>query len=358
LQYLANAADLIISNSPNGTNVFGPAGYIPKGTNIFIFYQDAFNATKLKPLTPDFYILKTAATTGLYTNYVSPLTSAGKGSYTNVSYAGWSFVTNVAFWDFRENDIVQAVQIDVSKFNIWVTNQVATNGGGQYNIQCGGMDGLSGDKGHTIDSIWVNNNVTLTSATLPAVRIVNGIQLPNLWGLTVATPMPIYVYGDYNKQRDASHVSIGTNTIGTTFPAALMGDSVTILSSAWNDTAYNSGTALTARNAVSTTVNAACLEGIVQSSGANYSGGVENFLRYLEDWKSSPGPDTSTYNGSIVVMFPSIYATNFWQGPGGSGYYDVPTRQWGFDFNFVNQNNLPPLTPQLKKTVRVSWNAQ
>jgi hypothetical protein len=135
-----------------------------------------------------------------------------------------------------------------------------------------------------------------------------------------------------------------------------MGDAVTILSSSWND-ANNASTLESSRSTVDTTVNAACLEGIVQSSGANYSGGVENFLRLLEKWSGS----TLTYNGSIVVMFPSIYATNAWQNTASSGnangYYDVPNRQWGFDANFLQQSGLPPLTPQLKKTIRVSWDA-
>ena len=34
----------------------------------------------------------------------------------------YSFVTNVTFYDFREQDTVQAVQIDIAKFNIWLTN--------------------------------------------------------------------------------------------------------------------------------------------------------------------------------------------------------------------------------------------
>jgi hypothetical protein len=107
---------------------------------------------------------------------------------------------------------------------------------------------------------------------------------------------------------------------------------------------------------VATTVNAACLEGIVQSTSANYSGGVENFLRLMENWNT-----TLTYNGSIVVMFPSIYATNVWLSTASSGtsgaYYNLPGRQWGFDYNFLSQNGLPPLTPQVKKLVRVSWSA-
>jgi hypothetical protein len=350
-QFMANSADLVISNSPSGTN-FG--GLTPYGTNITIYFQDANNSPYLQKLTPDFYILKSPVAGSTYTNYVWPDTLSNRTTYTNrcatnVYYAGWSFVTNVTFWDYRESDIVQAVQIDVGLFNTWLTNTVPTNNGVSYNQRC------STDKGHTIDSVWVYNSVPLTAGTLPAVRIFDGIQLPNYWGFTVTTPWPIYVYGDYNKQTNSLSVSSGTNT-SFTYPAALMGDSITILSGSWSDSyslTHTNDSNPNNRNASSTTVNAAMLEGIVQSSGANYSGGVENFLRYLEDWS---GGDVNTYNGSIVVMFPSIYATNFWIAPG--TYYNPPTRNWGFDLNFLQQNKLPPLTPQLKKTVRVSWNAQ
>jgi len=126
------------------------------------------------------------------------------------------------------------------------------------------------------------------------------------------------------------------------------------LTSAWSDS-YTSSTPLSSHNAGNTTVDAATLEGIVESVTINgtkyYSDGVENFLRLLENWTG----DTLTYNGSIVVMFNSIYATNFWQAPG--NYYNVPTRNWGFDVNFQNQNQLPALTPQAKARVRQGWAA-
>jgi hypothetical protein len=205
------------------------------------------------------------------------------------------------------------------------------------------------DKFRSIGGLWVYNGVPISSSTLPAVRLADGIQLPSAAGLTVVTPMPVYVLGDYNKQWDSSHVSNGTNTLYT-YPAALMGDAVTILSGAWSD-AYTSGTALSSRSAQTTVVNAACLEGIVQSNpkiSGNYSGGVENFLRFLETW----GGSTSTYNGSIVVMFPSVYSTNSWSY---GSYYTAPTRAWGFDYNFTQASKLPLMTPQLKKTVRISW---
>ena len=82
----------------------------------------------------------------------------------------------------------------------------------------------------------------------------------------------------------------------------------------------------------------------------HYSGGIENFLRLEENWSQSY---ILTYNGSLVVMFPSIYATNFWQVPG--NYYGVPTRHWGFDVNFTDPNKLPPLTPKFYRIVRASW---
>jgi hypothetical protein len=334
-EFLANEADLIISNSPSGTN-FG--NFTPYGTNIFIYFQDPSKATHLTPLLSDFYIITNANLhTTFTTNYVSPTLLGAK---TNIYYAGWSFATNVAFYDFRESDTVQALQIDVGLFNAWLTN-TSPNGGSNYSSTC------SSDKGHLIDSIWAYNSVPINNSTLPAVRVTDGKQLPSAWGFTVATPMPIYVWGDYNKQISSSQVSSGTDTTYT-YPAALMGDAITVLSANWND-----GNSFTTEKpgATSTILNAACLEGIVQSVpsiNGNYSGGVENFLRFLETWSNI----TSTYNGSIVVMFPSIYATNYWSY---GNYYTAPTRNWGFDYNFLQQAKLPPLTPQLKKVVRYSW---
>src|SRR5262249_26855250 len=94
--------------------------------------------------------------------------------------------------------------------------------------------------------------------------------------------------------------------------------------------------------------------GIVESTTVNnvkhYSGGVENFPRFLENWS---GSIPVTYNGSMVVLFPSQYATNFWQNTG--VYYNAPKRLWAFDVNFLQQNKLPPDTPQSRKPVRGQW---
>jgi len=337
--YPYNEADLVISNASSGTN-------------LSVFYQDQYNAPALIQLKPD------------VTNIVT--TGSGKNKVT-VTNSYFSFVTNISFYDFREYATVQAVQIDVAGLNAWLTNATAT-GGRQYNIKNGGTAGNGGDKGHWINGIYVYNSVPQiggspsTAGQLPAVRVVNGQQLPSD-GLTVATPQPLYVMGNYNVTTNGVNfaLTLGSST-NNTVPAALMGDAITILSTNWNDANDIKGLALGTRKSADTTINAATLEGIVPSAkdasgNKHYSGGVENFLRLLEDWtKNSNGHNGSgvlTYNGSIVVLFPSIYATNFWQQTG--NYYNAPNRSWGFDVNFTKQNRLPPMTPQVRAVVRQFW---
>ena len=291
-----------------------------------VFYQNPNNASPLTYIAPDI------------TN-VNVLTGQ-----TNTYY---SFVTNGSYYDYRNSATVQSIDINVGLLNVWMTNGRGTT----YNSQ--NTSGVT-SKSHNINGIYAINSVPRTSSTLPAVRLLNGQQLPPS-GLTVATPDPIYVKGDYNTTTNGVSFSTGLGNVANTQPAALMADALTLLSSSWSDS-YNSSTSLGSRgvSASTTTLNAATMEGIVPSAGTNYSGGVENFVRLLEDWGS--GSHTIAYNGSIVVMFPSQFATGSW-GPVGTSYYSVPVRAWGFDVNFTNQNALPPLTPSAKALFRANWSA-
>ncbi len=232
-----------------------------------------------------------------------------------------------SFYNYREAKTINGIQLDVGKLKTWS----ATNS--SLRTALGGRD---------IMSIYVADMRTQSPNTEPALSITNGSYLPPN-GLTVVTPNPLYVKGHYNLPSDGT---TGSTNTSLTKPAALIGDAITVLSSAWAD-----GNSLNAtRNASSTTVNAAFLGGIVPSNGTTYSGGVENFPRFLENWSG----DTLTYNGSMVVMFYSQTATAPW---GGSGVYSPPTRQWAFDVNFLNQSKLPPLTPQARALVRGEWAA-
>jgi hypothetical protein len=345
--YYFNQADLIVSNSPNGL-----AG--KNGTNITIWFQDNQQANALTPLTNDLYVFKTNGGSGLsWTNVL--VNTNGLYSATNVAYQGYSFVTNVSFYDYRESDTNQAVQIDVGKLSTWLTN-TSTTGGKNWNAM------NYTDKGRGIFSIYVYNNVSNSASQLPCVRVANGAQLPyttdpggsgrSTGGLTVVTPQPLYVLGNYNVQTNGgtAMASAGTTNTANTYPASLIGDAITILSANWRDTNGPNTTMAMRLNPTNTTINAATMEGIVQSTNSSYSGGLENFLRLEENWSGV----TLTYNGSIVVMFPSQYATSAW--PGTGSVYNPPTRNWAFDLNYTNPNKLPPLTPKVYKIIRASWN--
>jgi hypothetical protein len=274
------------------------------------------------------------------------LTVTNAAFYTNTPEISATFpflsVTN-SFIDQRElSKTVRPAQIDVGLYNVWLAAnpQVLAKfppGGSSYpNIM------------YVMDQRTIGANTNLYS-----VRLVNGAIIPmngtaaQPTGWTLATPNPLYVYSNYNIGPGGS---VGTTNTSKTFPASLVADALTILSGNWKDT--NSTIAVSSRDATSTTVNAAILTGIVystDSSSNHFSGGVMNLPRLLEDWSGQ----TLTLNTSIVNLFPSARATNWFKNPG--AYYYAPTRQFSFDNNFTNSARLPPGTPSLSLTVRAKW---
>src|SRR6185503_18868896 len=101
------------------------------------------------------------------------------------------------------------------------------------------------------------------------IRLINGQTLPSR-GLTVASPNPLYVKGHYNQPTTAH---LGTTNTSNAKPASLVSDALTILSANWTDA--SSSADYETRNAASTTVNAAILTGIVETTNSPsiYSGG-------------------------------------------------------------------------------------
>jgi len=350
--YIANEADLIISNAISGTNWGG----ILRGTNFTVYYQDSTMSPSLMKVTNDFYIVTNSALHITYfTNYIAPGFIQGN---TNIFYAGYTFLTNVLFYDWREGwnggsgvngkgKPVQAIQFSVTNFNAWLSNSningtINGNGGKSLNNLC------QSHKGHPIDGIYLYTSVTNMTGSLPAVRVVNGAKLYDSHGLTIATPFPLYVLGNYNVM-DGTGSNAGQNATTHTYPAGLFADAITVLSSNWND----SVTTKTPISSSINTINAAIMAGIVPSNptiiasdDSSYSGGVENFLRLLESWG---GTQHLYFNGSIVVPFSSEYATNRWRQTG--NFYTAPYRNWAFDTNFEIQADLPPMTPEVFQIV-------
>jgi hypothetical protein len=240
-------------------------------------------------------------------------------------------LTNYAY-DQRESKTNLFTQIDVG----WLATWMSTNSWVQGKLPS------SSSLYPTI--LYVADRRNHNAQQLPSVRLVNGAQLPsnNGLGFSVATPNPLYVKGNYNV------TAWGGTTTGTNnayeVPAALLSDSLTILSPSWTDnesfTAFNSSIA--ADNASTMTINAAIVTGTVPSTGTNtynYSGGVHNLPRLLENWTSVP----LYLNTSIIRLWDSQMATNQWKYQG--TYYLPPARFFSFDQNFLNSAKIPPGIP-------------
>jgi hypothetical protein len=235
---------------------------------------------------------------------------------------------NVTFFNKREGKTIKTTQIDVTKLRQWNATNTLLRPLLPY-----------GD----LTILYVSDTRSQNSGTEPGVSLVNGqTLLPR--GLTVVTPQPAYVKGHYN----APHP--GTTNTSAALPASIVADAITVLSGSWID---GHGTcSFACREASDTTVNAAFLAGVVPTTTNSYSGGVENFPRFLENWSGR----TFTYNGSMVVMFPSQFATGAWRGTGSAiGIYNPPTRNWAFDQNFRDPSKVPPGCPSVRVLIRGSW---
>lgn len=239
----------------------------------------------------------------------SSQSSADRALYNAVRPA---ITTGQTIQDGREAATVRLATLDVSKLNA---------------TQVPGWNGV----------VYVSDTSAGQSGGTPkrGVRIKNGTTLPN-GGLTVVSDNPVYIQGDYN-------------TSSTRQPAAVLGDAIMILSNSWTDS--NSSATLTSRKASNTTINAAILSGIVPTDPSfpgklAYSGGVENFPRFLEDWSGR----TFTYTGSMVQLFYSKQAVGRW---GKDNVYNPPNRAWAFDTNF--RKNPPPGTLFTTSYVKQRW---
>jgi len=82
-------------------------------------------------------------------------------------------------------------------------------------------------------------------------------------------------------------------------------------------------------------------------------GGMHNFLRYLEDRSDDGNGATVNYVGSLISMYYSQYATGVFKCC--NSVYGAPTRNYFFDTQFLNPNNLPPGTPMVQDVVSLSY---
>jgi hypothetical protein len=245
------------------------------------------------------------------------------------------------------NNRLYMADVDVAKLK-----QVIENPGTDPNSRITGYDPAANWNG----IVYIQS----TNTDQTGVRLINGQSLPDpnrtasvtpggARGMTVATNSPLYIKGNYNADGTINTNSSRFPDSASEPPAAVIADAVTILSNAWNDA--NSGKTMSSgRVASNTEVAAAILTGIVRSQGGNYSGGVENFPRFLENWSGK----TVAIRGSMVCLFYSEVANQAWRNTGdGNKVYNAPTRSWGF--NELFRTLQPPGTPNTRTTRRIHY---
>jgi hypothetical protein len=248
-------------------------------------------------------------------------------------------ITN-SFVDQREDKTILASQIDVGKYAKWITTNTSV------------LAKYPAGSGTYPTILYAADNRANSASQLSAVRLTNGAALPRNGGLgwSLATPNPLYVWGNYNATNNLASAS-------TTFalPAAFMSDALTLLSSAWQDATSFTASQSGPNPASAITVNAAILTGIVPSTGntsSTFSGGVHNLPRLLENWTSSRDVWLNT---SIINLFSSTKATGKFVTPGTGSYYTAPTRHFSFDTNYNDPAKQPPGMPCALVPIRYNW---
>jgi hypothetical protein len=231
---------------------------------------------------------------------------------TNVSWNGVmdTVVKRVGTYDYRENDTVRCYKLDIGRLDSsrW--------------YPANGIIYITRDGFELVDDM------------IYGVMITNAANLPR--ATTIVSNLPVYVVGNFN-----------TALYGWPLapqPAAIIADAVTILSGsagvdpgppldtlAKNPTTWTSTTTLGDRMVLGNrTVNACIMAGNTPttSSPANYSGGLWNLARLLEDW--SNGPRTLTINGSMACFWRSQVANSAYRFPASTSidpnpYYNRPS---------------------------------
>lgn len=251
-------------------------------------------------------------------------------------------VGKTTIYDQREAKSVDIVNIDVSKATPVLNNASGFNG---------------------VLYVYDSTPETSNDREPRTLRLQKGGILPNN-GLTIASPNPVYVQGDYNTGTTTNPNSVPANNSGNPDntsspvvagyarkPAAIIADAVMLLSNAWSDS--KASQEVSSRVASNTTYNTAIMAGFMPSgwqppsgSAYGYSGGANNYPRFLETWTGK----SCTYFGSMVELFESKVFTGEWD----TGViYRPPNRRWNYDPNFAD--NPPPGSVDAVVMTRGTW---
>jgi hypothetical protein len=282
------------------------------------------------------------------------------------------------FKDQREDRHIKLLQLNVRSltawnyYNIyvdWAANAVTNHYGGQgsstdellfqrapidstitagtsfRSLAAGTKSFAATDRGE--GGLIIHATIDKTTYPYPAKQstygfaVTNGKNLPA--PLSITSDQAIYLQGDYNTLDKQ--------------PAAIMGDTISVLSNAcWDNDAGITGPSTNRCGrgtfgdkgmATATSINAAFLTNTMKSNNAtsSFAGGLNNYMRFIENWQGIP----FQYKGSLVSLGePQEFSGQWLVGStGNSAYYFPPNRIWSFDQGFEQFSGLPPLSPRV-----------
>ena len=192
-------------------------------------------------------------------------------------------------------------------------------------------------------------------------------------GFTVASEEPVYILGNYNSGPSDPFWPSGGNPAGALHSAtAVIADAVSLLSNppsgttspttnvGWQDAisflspgdvSKRPGNTSYYRVAIAAGKSIPFPQPAWGGQDFGTDGGMHNFLRYLEN-RGANGA-TVNYTGSLISMYYSQYATGNFKCC--NVVYGAPVRNYFFDTQFLNPNNLPPGTPMFQDVVSLSY---
>lgn len=318
---------------------------IKSDNSVKVYRQDPYD-----PRNPSKNVQCTAASSGNDKNIYELITGA--------------LTTNLAMFDSKENVNVRIAELDINKIQKAIDAGNGVSGASSATPVTGFTAASaviyiadltpaynSDGSRNVVSSPAAKLGLTNVSTSERAIRLVNGHILPTT-GLTIVTPNPVYIKGNYNTGGTPPSNTTATSAPEVTGykrkPSAVVADAINVLSSNWKDAdstlqisagGYN---VLNPRTAVSTTINTAVVTGNTPSgityggSTNQYGGGAEGLIRLQEDWRTQ----NFVYYGSMVQLYKSVQA-NTAGSPGGQFFKSPATTRWFYDYEIFSDGSPP-----------------
>lgn len=366
----SSSSSITSSSSATVTGSTTVWAYVPEGSQSGT-YTGPYTRTNDDGTLGTYYLMNITSTITNLDDIISVTTGS---STTSTS------TTDAGFYDEREGEWMTVYNIDVSALKTAVESAASgtplhdywngilyiDDSAGYATTTTASTPNSTSSSTTTSTGSGSSKTTTVTTTTVDttgsttvdtgntAIRLQNGDlgNLPEMTtatqnqAFTIATNDPVYVEGNYNANGTVDTATTENIRLQDTneIMACIAADAVTFLSESWSDASSSKGKAY--RTASQTEVSAVIMTGLVTTTvGTQYSGGMHNFPRFLENWNNTT---VFGYRGALLAFFESTRATGKWS----NSYYTPPLRIWGWNKGLEDGETVAGLgtTPLFKRT--------